>query len=196
MTGLEKILAEIKNEAAAEAQQTLEKAKEEADGILAQAKAVRDEQTGHIAASAAQDVADIERSRESAMALQRRQRTLATKQALLEETKQMALDRLYALDDAAYFELLVKLAGKAAQPGAGVMLLSEKDQKRMPADFEKKLAAALPAGAAVSISKESRPFDGGFVLQYGEVEENCTFKAMFDARGDAFSDLISEVLFA
>jgi len=34
------------------------------------------------------------------------------------------------------------------------------------------------------------------VLKYGDVEENCSFRAMFDARSDEFSDLVRDTLFA
>lgn len=196
MTGLEKIITEIRDEAAAEAEEALAKAKAEAEDILAKAKAESDEKVAQIQAAAAQEAADIERSRESAQALQRRQRTLATKQELLAETQAKALDSLYALPDGDYFELLVKLAAAAAQPGEGVLLMNEKDAKRAPADFEKKVAAALPGGAKLALAKETRPIDGGFVLKYGDVEENCSFKAMFNARADEFSDLVRGTLFA
>ncbi|MDL2327123.1 V-type ATP synthase subunit E [Ruminococcaceae bacterium OttesenSCG-928-A11] len=195
MTGLDKIIGEIRGEAEAEAKKTVADAQAEAEGILNEAKAASDAKAAKIAAQAAADVKDIERSRESAIALQRRQRSLAQKQALLAETLQKAQDSLYDLPEAAYFDLLVKLAAKAAQPAEGEMLLSEKDAARLPKDFEDKLKAALPAGASLSISKQTRPLDGGFVLKYGDVEENGSFAAVFAARYDEFSDLVRGTLF-
>lgn len=196
MTGLDKILAEIRDEAAAEANAAKDSAKAQADKILADAKADSDAKVAKIEAAADAEVKDIERSRESAVVLQRRQRALAQKQALLKETLDKARDSLYELPEKDYFELLVKLAAKAAQPGEGEMLLNAKDAARTPADFAGKLKAALPAGASLSISKDNRPIDGGFVLKYGDVEENCSFSAMFDARADEFSDLVRDKLFA
>lgn len=196
MSGLDKILAEIRDEAAAEAKQALDAAQSQADRILAQAKEDSQAQADKILAAAKQDVADIERSRESALALQRRQRTLAQKQALLAETLQKAQDAILALPEDVYFDLLVRLAQKAAEPGEGVLLLNPADKKRAPANFAKKLAAALPQGASLSISADTRDIDGGFVLKYGDVEENCSIGDMFNARADEFSDLIRDTLFA
>lgn len=196
MSGLDKILAEIRDEAAAEAKQALDAAQSQADRILAQAKEDSQAQADKILAAAKQDVADIERNRESALALQRRQRTLAQKQALLAETLQKAQDAILALPEDVYFDLLVRLAQKAAEPGEGVLLLNQADKKRAPADFAKKLAAALPQGASLSISDDTRELDGGFVLKYGDVEENCSIGDMFNARADEFSDLIRDTLFA
>lgn len=195
MSGLDKILAEIRDEAAAEAKQSLDSARAQADKVLAQARDDGQAQTDRIMANARQDVADIERSRESALALQRRQRTLAQKQILLAETLKKAQDSLKALTAGEYFDLLVKLAQNAAEPGEGVLLLNPADKKRMPADFEKKLAGALPGGASLSISDDTRDIDGGFVLKYGDIEENCSFGSVFNARADEFSDLIRDTLF-
>ncbi len=195
MTGLDKIIAEIKGEAEAEARQTVDAARAEADEILAAARAEAEAKAERIAAAARQDIADIERSRESAMALQRSQRSLAQKQALLAETLNKARESLYALGDGEYFDLLLRLAAKNAEPGEGEVLLNEKDKKRLPKDFEARLAAALPKGSTLKLAGEARAIDGGFVLRYGQVEENCSFGAMFDAREEEFSDLIRPSLF-
>lgn len=196
MTGLEKILADILDEAKAEAEQTVAAAKTEADRIVGTARAEAGVKADKVGAAAVQDVADIERSRDSALVLQRRQRTLGQKQMLLAETLEKARDSLHALPGGDYFGLLVKLAAKTAQPGEGELLLNDADLARMPKDFENQLAGALPAGSALKVGGQARPIDGGFVLKYGDVEENCSFAAIFDAREDEFSDLIRDVLFA
>lgn len=195
MTGLDKIIAEIQQEAQREADAALEKANAQAAEILADAKTEADAVTLKINAQAEKDVRDIAAARESALTLQRRQRTLEVKQEMLGETLQKALESLYSLPENEYFALLTKLAAAAAQPGAGEMLLNEADLKRAPASFKAGLAAALPAGSTLVVSAQTRPIDGGFVLKYGDIEENCSFKAMFDARQDEFSDLIRDKLF-
>ncbi len=196
MTGLEKIVKEIEDEARAEAAATLSKAKARAEEILAEAKATAKAESDKIDAATKQELADVENSRASALGLQRRQRTLQTKQEMLSETLDKALSELYELPEGAYFSLLVKLAANAAQPGEGEMLLSEKDRARLPASFEKDLAAALPEGRKLAIAQATRPIDGGFVLKYGDVEENCSFADMFDARREEFADKVQDILFA
>ena len=37
--------------------------------------------------------------------------------------------------------------------------------------------------------------DGGFILIYGGIEENCTIKALFDAKRDELSDKVNRQLF-
>ena len=45
------------------------------------------------------------------------------------------------------------------------------------------------------MSEKAKEMDGGFILVYGGVEENCTIRAMFDANRDHLSDKVHEVLF-
>ncbi len=195
MTGLEKIVKEIADEASAEAKTTLENAKAEADDILAQAKSEADALREKSEADAQKHRSELEQSRNSALALQKRQRLLETKQALLSETLEKARKELYALPVDLYFTLLLKLAAQAAEEGKGEMMLSEQDAARLPQDFEAKLAAVLPSGSTITLLKETRPVDGGFVLKYGDVEANCSFAAIFDARREEFADIISPILF-
>ena len=196
MTGLEKIIKEIQDEAANEAAEVIAKAKAEAEEILAAARASADAKTTRVSEGASQDVADIGNAQQSAKVLQRRQRTLSTKQQVLSETLAKALESLYVLNDADYFALLTRLAVNTAQPGEGEMMLNEKDKTRLPASFEQEMNAALPEGQKLVVSNKNRPIDGGFVLGYGGVEENCSFEAMFNARREEFSDLVRDILFA
>lgn len=196
MAGLDKILQEIEAGAAAEAARQIEEAKAKAGEILAQAQTESDAACAQIGQEAAKAVAEEERSRASALALQRRKETLQAKQQLLAETLDKARGALYVLPEKEYFDLLARLAAKNAAPGEGVMLLNEKDLARLPGGFEKQVQAALPPGSSIALSKETRPLDGGFVLQYGDIEVNCSFSAIFDAGQDEMADRIRDILFA
>lgn len=195
MTGLDKILEEIGAEAAAEVAAQQRVAQDNADKILAAAKAESDAVVAQIEQDGKKAVVEEERSRSSAILLQRRQKTLQTKQALLAETLQKAREALVALPDKEYFDLLARLAAKNAAPGSGEMFLNEKDVKRLSAGFEKQLAEVLPKGSSITVSDKTRPIDGGFVLQYGDIEVNCSFAAIFDAQEDEMADSIAKILF-
>lgn len=196
MTGLEKILKEIESEAAHEAESTLSAAKSEAEDILSAARQEGEKAAALIAAENEKAVAEAERSNTSALDLQRRQRILETKQGLLAETLEKALQTLQTLPEKDYFDFLVKLAAKNAAPGEGELLLDEKDLARLPAGFEKQLLAALPAGSKLAVSKQTRSLNGGFVLKYGLIEQNCSFGDILTAQSDDLTDMIRDVLFA
>ena len=95
-----------------------------------------------------------------------------------------------------YFAMLLKLAEKYILPQDGIMYFSQTDLGRMPESFKsdaKKLAEAK--GGKLDISGEGRNIENGFVLAYGGIEENCTLKAIFDAKRDEFADKIHHILF-
>ena len=46
------------------------------------------------------------------------------------------------------------------------------------------------------MSRETRDIPNGFVLVYGGVEENCTLKAMFEAKRDELADKVNHLIFS
>lgn len=196
MTGLEKIVAAIRQEAQAEAQAMIDQAQEEALRIRSDVQAESDALCAEIEASAKRRAADIERASASAAQLQRRRRLLEAKQEILSHTMEQALARLYGLPDEAYFSLLIKMASACAEPGEGELLLCDRDLQRCPRNFAQRLEQALPKGAALALCDETRPIDGGFILKYGEIEHNCSFRAIFDARREELIDRMRGILFS
>lgn len=196
MTGLEKIAAAIREEARAEASALVEQAKTEAARILAERKARSDALCAEIEASAKRQAADLERASVSAAGLQRRRRLLEAKQEILAQTMRQALDRLYALPEQEYFSMLIKMASACAESAEGELILCGRDLQRCPEDFARRLAQALPEGAKLSLSRETRPIDGGFILKYGDIEHNCSFRAIFDARREELTDRAHGILFS
>ena len=196
MTGLDKITSEILNEAAMDAKAVLAAAEAEAEAIFKAAYDEAEALNEKITAAAQKEAADILSSCNSALRLQQRQHMLQIKQELLSETLQAAQEELYKLPDAQYFSLLVKQAVRFSEPGKAEMLLNARDAARIPAGFEKDLASALPSSHSITLSGDTRLIDGGFVLKYGDIEQNCSFSAIFDAQREEFADMVREILFA
>ena len=124
---------------------------------------------------------------------------LAEKQVLIGRIIGEAKQQLKNMPQEAYFENIVKLAVKASQNGKGTILFSKADLDRLPENFADTLNAALVAGgkegAALTVSSETRDIDGGFVLTYGGIEENCSFDALFDSAHEMLQDKVQEILF-
>ena len=196
MSGLEKIVSEILSEAKGEANALLEEARAQAQQILAQYEADSAQAVAQIEQDASDKVSEIEAATQSEIQHQHRQGMLEVKQSLLTQALDHALEELYALEPKDYFALLAKIAASNAEQGKGVLLLGEKDLARAPEDFAKQLAQALPEGAHLSLSGESADIRGGCILRYGDVDRNCSFQAIFDARRDDFRDKVCEILFA
>jgi len=196
MTGLEKILYQIEEEAKSSAEKIIEEANKEAQAILTKADATCQEMKAAAEHKAAAVTEDILAKGRSAAAMQRKKDLLAAKQQVIGEVIDQAQKSLYKLEDAAYFALIEKMLEKYVLAETGEIRFNAVDQKRLPAGFDKKLAAiAQKKGGALAVSKETCDIDGGFLLVYGGIEENCSFAAMFAAEKESLQDKVHTLMF-
>lgn len=197
MTGLDKILRQIQAESDATANEMLQKAHGEAEQIAAAAREQATHECESIARRSAAEVSDTLARARSAALLAKKKAILAEKQRLIGETIANAKTALCSLPDDRYFDAIIKMAVKFALPQNGKILFSEKDKSRLPQNFENTLNAAIQAqGAHLALSEETRKIDGGFVLVYGGIEENCSFAALFDSAHETLQDKVHELLFS
>ena len=185
MNGLDKIIAQILDDAKQESLAIREKAAGEAETTLAavgeKVKKLEEEQ----AKSAAQREKSYEERLRSSAALKKRQAILAEKQAIIEEMLAAAHKELLAKPDEAYFAWMEQLLSRFVTDRAGEIYVSKRDLERMPDDFPAKIEkAAQEKGGSLVLKKEPREIDGGFVLVYGGVEENCSAGALFASQRD------------
>lgn len=140
---------------------------------------------------------DIKDRAVSTAQLKIRQAILACKQELIAETIEKAKDRFYKMPDAEYFDALVSVVEKYANSGNGELCLSEKDLKRLPADFESRVnEVAKKKGGSLRVSANAADIEGGFILKYTSIEENCSVEALFDNSGEILVDILQKVLFS
>lgn len=197
MTGLEKMKSQILDEANAVSEEKIAEAKKQAEEILNAAKDHAEKEAASILQKSETDVASYKERVASTSDLQRRTKILAAKQEVIGEVLDKAYTSVVNMDAEEYFAMLLKILDKYAQPQDGVMYLSAKDKERLPADFEAKAKeCAAQKGGSLTVSDESKNLENGFVLAYGGVEENCTLRAMFDAKADELSDKVHGILFS
>ncbi len=197
MSGLEKILNEIHSDAERESREILEKAQAEEKDILARAEKEAAEVKAAAQEKGKQLLASQRERSQSAAALRVRQRMLREKQALVQETLALAERQLLERPAAEYFGNLLSLLKEAVQSGNGILYLSERDLKRLPEGFSGQMAAVAAAkGGSLTLASEPRKINGGFILEYGGIEENCSYAAMFTAERERLEDIISAQLFA
>ena len=196
MAGLDKIIGQIRQDAEEASAKTLTEARAQAEGILQEAReaAQREREQSKRRTDAA--VRDALERGQSAADLQKRRGILAAKQRLVRNVLDQALADMKQMEEGPYFEALLRLAVRSAMPGEGILYLSEADRKRLPAGWEERLNQALAGkGAALKLSPESREMDGGFLLSYGGIEENCSFDALFESAGESLQDTVTKILF-
>jgi V/A-type H+-transporting ATPase subunit E len=196
MTGLEKIVRDISKESETAISAVLEGAHRDAEQIRKESETEANEQCKAIRLRAEQEAEEVRDRMTSAANLQKRRTILKAKQQIISEIFEKARLKLSELPENEYFGLILKVAAKYALPEKGEILFSPKDLKRLPPDFEKKLNSALKDGAFLTVSSHSQSINGGFILVYGGVEENCSFSALFDAKRDEIQDKVQALLFA
>jgi len=196
MTGLEKITSEIKADADKSVAAIIDKANAEASDILAGAEKEAAEAVAKINHDVSVRLSASKSTAESAAALRKRRLILEEKQKLIGEVIEEAKNLIYALPDNVYFEKILKLAEKNVNPAEGTIIFNAKDLSRLPADFETKLnAVAVAKGGKLTVSKETRPIDGGFVLLYEGIDQNCSITSLFETHIESVQDKIQKVLF-
>jgi len=193
MTGADKIIEKITRDAQAKSEEILARAEAQAEQTLAQAAAQAREASRTAMAAAGEKASfDIAAAR-SRTAMTEKRILLQMKNEVIGQVVASALARLQALPEAEYFGILVRLAAEYAShglpgvTGQGEMRLSQRDLDRLPPDFK-------PAG--VSISPQPAGIEGGFILAYGDIEQNCSFEALVSVCLDDIKDALHAFIFA
>lgn len=197
MTGLEKITDQIQEEAKASAASRIEAAQKEADQLLAEAKDACAAMEAEAAEKSAAMKVNYEGRIKSSAEQQRRTALLRAKQEIIAGVIEEAYVALKEKDAQSYFLTMEKILKTYALAEAGEIYFSKEDLARMPADFEKKIkSVAKEKGGSLVLKKEPKAIADGFILVYGGVEENCTLKALFDAKKDELQDKVNAILFS
>lgn len=194
MTGLETILSQIDSDARREAEELLSDAKEKAARIVDGAKAEATAKTQSIIQDGEKRAQDIRDRADSSTVLEHRNSMLAFKQQVIRDAIDKARASLENAPTEEYFQLLLQLAARFARPGKAELRLNSRDLERMPKDFESALKQAVPQ-AEITVSKEAFPIKSGFLLAYGGIDINCTFRAIFEDAEGELRDAAGRLLF-
>lgn len=197
MTGLEKIISQIIDEAEQSAKGMLDEANAKAEEIAGTAAEDARKLKEEISQKSEADVATYMERMKSSADLQRRTAILKAKQEVIAGVLDKAYTSLEKMDEKPYFDMIRKMLSKYVQPAQGEIYFSSRDLARMPEGFKKEIEAiAKEKGGALNLAEESKAIENGFILVYGGVEENCTFRALFNTQRDRLQDMIHQELFS
>ena len=196
MTGIEVIVNQILDEAKDKEKQILEEAEAEIVEISSKAKAEVEKYENDLYNKLELDLKNYQ-SAAMLMAEQKKRRAiLNAKQEYIENVMDKTYEKLIGSGDKEYFELVLKLVKKYALGQDGTIIFNKKDKDRMPADLMDKIQnLAKEKGGSLTLTDQERKIDGGFVLVYGGIEENCTFKSLMDIEKEKLHDLVNEMVF-
>lgn len=193
MNGLEKILKDINDDAQAECDNIINQARQKADEIIKEASAqvMKNSLTENEKLKNLEN--DLNNRIQSAARLEKLRIILSEKQKIISDIINKAYQKLLSLPDKEYFNILMKLAERNIQNGNGEIVFNEKDKNRLPKDFIFELNEK--ANGSIILSNSTANIDGGFILVYGGIEENCSFDSIFHSNSEEFKDTTNKIIF-
>lgn len=193
MNGLDKILDEIKMESDEVSASIIKEAQDKASEIAQQARQKGEEAVKRIDGDTKQKCDDILARGRSASELYKRKEALKAKQDIISRVLLDAKTTLLNLPEDKYFERILQMIEKHALEEEGEIVFSERDKKRLPKLFEAKLK--LASKNKLKLAQQPARIDGGFLLLYGGIEENCSFEALFSDMHEQLQDEVRTLLF-
>ena len=191
MAELQVLTDKIRRAAEEKAAGILAQAKSERDKIFADAKATGDADAVRIAEEAKKEAERITTRAISAAAQKSAQQKLAFKMEMINSVMEKAKQSFLEAENSVYMARLIKLLDSRAQKGeSGELLLNKKDKAAVNAEFTAKLKEFN-----LTLSEKDADIEGGFILVYGKVEENCSVEAIFRENYEELVDFIGENLF-
>ena len=221
MDGLEKITARISADADAEIQAIRDKAQAQAEELLAQARAQAEKEKGELLARGRRSAEERKARLISAAQMEGRKMSLAAKQEVLDEAFRQALEEMCSLPEEQYIQLQASSTGreqlifspkdrtrigKAVVMVANDALVKQVAPELPDAITDSKVgaflgkvvnsaAAQITGTGLLTLSEETRPIRGGFIMVDGPVEVNCAFEAMVRAQREQLEKPVAEILF-
>ena len=185
---IEKITSKIISEAQELRDKTLSEAAAQSDAVLAEARKKAENMVEDSRKRGAEEKEKIISRRKSVADIDCRKVFLAKKQELIGQCFDRAVDDIIAMDKDRYTELLTALGTNSGMTG-GQLIFNEIER----AAIGQKVVDALNSrieGGSFSLSEETRPLRGGYMLMCGQTFINNTIEALVE---EARPELTAEV---
>ena len=195
MTGLDRIIEKILLQSQENCNAILNEASAEVKKIISQAREKANKESAEIVARATAEAKKTEAVAKSSAESITRNRYLEIRNAILNDIISAAYLEIEKFSDEEYFAMLKRLCINNVLEGECEMHLNGYDIGRLPDDFEMSINSEIYEKGAVHICVTPADIDKGFILVYGDVEINCTLKAVFDENMDRLKDMLSTALF-
>ena len=185
---IEKITSKIISAAQELRDKTLSEAAAQSDAVLAEARKKAEDMVEDSRKRGVEEKEKIISRRKSVADIDCRKVFLAKKQELIGQCFDRAVDDIIAMDKDRYTELLTALGTNSGMTG-GQLIFNENER----AAIGQKVVDALNSrieGGSFSLSEETRPLRGGYMLMCGQTFINNTIEALVE---EARPELTAEV---
>ena len=195
MNGLERILSRIDGDTQSQLDRVNAEAQEKADAITAQYRAQSEREAAELDARSRRAAAEREERLVSVAQMEARKVLLAARQQMVDQAFDRALSKLCALPDGEYVETVAQLLLQAAPDGRGQVIFAPETRERIGAAAVARANELLGEKGKLTLSPETRPMRGGFLLSNGSVEVNGTFETLVRLRRGELAGEVARELF-
>ena len=197
MEGMDKITARIIADAEREIAEIQRENDEKIEALMAEAQSAAEQESLELLTRGRRAAEERRERLSSSAAVECHKLELAAKQQLLEETFAAAVEQLCNLPREEYLALIGSLAAEAAE-GGEQMILSSRDAEQNGTEVIAIANTALRAAGKrgeLTLSSETRPIPGGFILSSGDVELNCAFDTLVRLQREKLEKEVAKILF-
>ncbi len=196
MSGLDNIVNEIRTNAKKEADNILKEADDYCQAYMDDVKQQVEKEVEKYNKKAEEARKLYKEKTISSTAFDERNAILKAKQQCIDQVIKEAMSNIKGLSDDEYFSFLTKMFEKNVQSESGIMYISKNDDERITSDFKNKIHdIAEKNNGSITIKSDRSDVTDGFVLVYGDIEQNCKIKALFDANIDKLKDIANKKMF-
>lgn len=195
MTGIEKIVNTINENAEREARQIIEEARSQADIILANALSEVRSQSATVIAETKSECGEIERRAVSMAGLEVRKMRLEIKQKMIGQAFDSALKQMSEMPANDYIKFLALSAINTAEDGAELIFSAADREAYGKAITDAVNRALSDRGIKVTLSDETRNIPGGLIIRNGRVEINCALDTLIAYKREELSAEAAKLLF-
>jgi V/A-type H+-transporting ATPase subunit E len=198
MAGVEKIKEKILQDCEITVNSILEEAKKQAEAVLSRSQTQANEKTEEIRKKATANSFEKVRIANSMAELEMRKSKLLTKQNIIDEVFNKALEQLSSLDDAKYEKILFNMLLNAIETGEEEVVLSGNRKNKISEGFIDNVNQALVSAGKkgnVRLSEKTANIAGGFILINQGVEVNSSFEALIRLYRDEIEPKVAQMLF-
>lgn len=195
MNGIEKITAKILQDAQQEVERMERETDEKVAEIAAQARRQAEKESGEILARGKKAADERLERLSSASQMEKRKLELAARQEVVGEAFDLALEKLCSMADKELIALLSAMAVEASATGREELIFSVPDRARIGKQVVMAANEALPQGGMLTLSQQTRPIKGGFILLDKDIETNCTFETLVRMQRESLERAVAGVLF-
>ena len=196
MSNINNLTSKILEDAENKKEVILSEAKKEKNKILSKKKEeAKNAEKVIIDKSEIEAVSKKERIISSAK-LEARNEKLKAKQEVISEIFEMSIENLCNISEKDFKEFVRLSILNSNIAGKQNIILNSKGKKIIDKSFLSEINDELGAKASVILSKETRNFKGGFILEKDGIEINNTFEALVNSVKDDLSQDVVRVLFS